>query len=25
VLNLSQALWLLFGTNVGTTMTGWPP
>jgi len=27
VLNLSQALWLLFGTNVGTnvgtTMTGW--
>jgi len=23
LLNLSQALWVLFGTNVGTTMTGW--
>lgn len=23
LLNLSQALWVLFGANVGTTMTGW--
>ncbi len=23
LLNLSQALWVLFGSNVGTTMTGW--
>jgi len=23
LLNLSQALWVLFGTNVGTTITGW--
>jgi phosphate:Na+ symporter len=23
LMNLSQALWVLFGANVGTTMTGW--
>ena len=23
LLNLSQALWVLFGANVGTAMTGW--
>jgi len=23
LLNLSQAIWVLFGANVGTTMTGW--